>query len=123
MVVTIGDESLKQTFVFRATNTAQFDAGTTIVFQDRVNAEANFNSVHNILTITNQDTTSTLFGFFDLRANEEEPDFVLFPQQTAAFGIEDGITYTTLFIKNTHATNDIAANQVKVIMGTIKRAV
>jgi len=118
---TFGTQIIKETFKFRKTNTAQFDAGTVLAFEDRVNAEANNNTPHNIFAISNQDSSSTLFIFLDHVGDAEQPDYILFPQQSIAIELSDGISFTTLFIKNTHATNDISADQVKVRVSTLKR--
>jgi len=104
----------------QGSNAAQFDAGKVIAFEDLKNQEILGNLPHNTFSITNRDATSTLYIFLDKRIDEDKPDFVLFPEQSIHVAPEDGVTFRTLFIKNTHATNNIAADQVKVVFGTVK---
>ena len=112
--------TFKETFVLTTENTAQWDATTELVFEDRLNAEKDGNLPHNAFTVANQDTSSTLFIFLDDFSDEDKPDYVLFPSQQITVGIDDGVSFTHLFIKNTHATNNISANAVKVRISTIK---
>ena len=102
-------------------NVAQLNAGVTLAIQDQVNAEKHNNLPHNAFIITNQDTTCTLFLFLDDFSDADSPFAVLFPTQTISVSIEDGVSFTTLWIKNTHATSNISAKAIKYNIQTIKQ--
>jgi len=117
MVITGYRETFKKTF----DNAAQWNAGTSLAFQDQTNAQVNKNIPHNVFFINNQDSSSFLFVFLDRKEDENKPDYVVLPNSTFAAGLEDGLAFTTLHIKNSHATNNIAANLVKVRIATLKK--
>ena len=111
----------RETYNIIGTNAAQLNAGVYIVIEDKDNAEKNQNLPHNSFILTNQDTTCTLFLFLDKMEDQEKPDYVVFPSQQIAVGIEDGVSFSHLFVKNTHASSNIAANQIKYRVSTLKR--
>ena len=110
----------KITFENKGTNEAQLDAEGILAIQSQVEAEKNNNLPHNSLFVANLDTVSTLYIFLDDMQNQEVPAYVLFPSQSMFISVEDGESFTTVFIKNTHATNDIPANSIKYKVATIK---
>jgi len=114
-------EVWRETFKIVGTNTAQLNAGSVLVIEDRENAEKHGNLPHNAFVIANQDVTSTLYIFLDDFSDQDKPDYILFPSQQITVGIEDGVHFTTLWIKNTHATNNISANSIKYRISTIKK--
>ena len=111
----------RETFKFITTNAAQLNAGATICLQDRLNAEKNKNLPHNQLYIGNQDTTCTLFIFLDNFTDATKPDYIIFPSQQMVINVEEGITFTHVWIKNTHGASNIAANALKIKISTVKR--
>jgi hypothetical protein len=110
----------KETFSNRGTNASALNAGVELAIEDQKNAERHGNIPHNAFVITNQDDTCTVYIFLDDFSDEEKPDFVLFPNQTIAVSIEDGVSFTTIWLKNTHASSNIDANKIKYNIMTVK---
>tara|TARA_Y100000310_G_scaffold337170_1_gene423567 strand:+ start:4141 stop:4497 length:357 start_codon:yes stop_codon:yes gene_type:complete len=115
-------EIWKETFNITGTN-VQLNATADVAYQDQTNALKHNNLPHNAFVVSNTNATATLFIFLDNFSNENTPDYVLFPNQTIAVGVEDGVSFTTLWLKNTHATENILANEIKYKISTIKRKV
>lgn len=110
-----------ETFNIKGQNAAQLNAGSYLVIQDQENANKNGNLPHNAFTISNIDTTCTLFIYLDdMTDNVSTPDYVLFPSQQISVSIEDGVSFSSLFIKNTHASSNIAAGNIKYKISTVK---
>jgi len=110
----------KVTFQNKGTNAAQINAGTEIAIQAQNSAEAHNNLPHNSLIITNQNETCTIFLYLDDFSDEDNPDYVVFPSQSMALNLDDGVSFTTLFLKNTHASSNIAIGEIKYNIQTIK---
>tara|TARA_Y100000310_G_scaffold16156_1_gene16168 strand:+ start:88 stop:471 length:384 start_codon:yes stop_codon:yes gene_type:complete len=110
----------KETFVNKGTN-AQISATENTAIQARVNAEKHDDLPHNSFVLSNTNATATLFIFLDDFSDQDSPDYILFPNQTIAVGIDDGVSFTTMFLKNTHATTDILVNEIKFRIATLKR--
>ncbi len=110
----------KETFVNKGTNAAALNAGIVLAIQDQINASQNDNIPHNALTIANQDATCTIFIFLDNISDHDKPDYILFPTQVITIDIREGVSFTTVFLKNTHASSNIAAKAIKYRISTIK---
>jgi len=110
----------RETFSVNYTNAAQIAAAAYVVVEDQKNAKKNNNLPHNAMVISNQNTSCTLFLFMDNFIDQAKPDYVLFPSQQITVPIEDGVAFTQLFIKNTHAATVVAANEIKVRLSTLK---
>ncbi len=111
----------KVTFKNKGFNAGALNAGVALPIEDQSDAEKHNNLPHNAFTIANLDDTSTLFLYLDDFSDADNPDYVLFPTQTITANLEDGISFTTLWIKNTHATNNISAKSIKYNIQTIKQ--
>lgn len=109
-----------ETFNLITTNAAQLDATKYFVVEDVVNAEKNNNLPHNACVIANAQGQATLFVFLDQFSDQDKPDFVILPNQTMAIDHREGFHWTTMFIKNTHATEDISADAIKIRIATVK---
>lgn len=114
---------LRETYKNVTSNSADILPTKYIVVEDIKNAEKQSNLPHNQLTIANQNTTCTIYIFLDNFIDSTKPDFVLFPSQQISFNYEEGYTFTTLFLKNTHAVDTISANEIKIRVSTIKEMV
>ena len=99
---------------------AQINATAYAVYEDRLNAEKYGHLPHNAFTIANQNTSCTLYIFLDDMQDQTKPDYVLFPSQQIAVNVEDGVRFTQLFVKNTHASTNVSANEVKIRVSTIE---
>lgn len=119
-ISTIHGEIFKESYK-KQYSLAAINASTYAVVEDQVIALKNRNLPHNAFTIANQDATSTLFIFLDNMIDQTKPDYIVFPTQNMAVNLDDGISFTTLFILNTSAAHNIAADAVKVRISTIKR--
>lgn len=113
----------RKTFEKRGTNDAQLNAGDYIAISNIKDAEKDNNLPHNTLVISNQDSICTLYIFLDDFSNQEEPDYIVFPKQSIALGIEDGEAFSTVYIKNSDTVNNISANSIKYNIGTVKELV
>ena len=111
----------QETFIHKATNETAISAGAVAVFQDVVNAEANNNLPHNALTLSNQSDTCELFIFLDDASDLTKPDYILYPNVNMGIKYEEGINYHTIFVKNTHAVDDVAIGELKVRISTNKQ--
>lgn len=114
------NQVFKEVFKRSKTNTSALNAGIVLPIQFKTEALKSNYLPHNALIVTNTDTTSVLFLFLDDYNHQETPDYVLFPQQTISVDVRDGVSFTTLFIKNTHATNNILANKIKYRIATVR---
>lgn len=110
----------RATFRNKGTNTSDLNAGTVLAVEDITNAEKNKNLPHNWFTLANLNSTCTLFLFLDDMQNQDVPDFVVFPNQQVGINLDDGTTFTTLFIKNTSGADNISANEIKYNIATLK---
>ncbi|MBR9702594.1 hypothetical protein GOV10_01030 [Candidatus Woesearchaeota archaeon] len=110
----------KETFLYKGTNTSAITPGSLVAFQDIDTAEKNNNLPHNALTVTNMSDTVEIFVFLDNAINPDVPDYVIPSNTSMGFAEEEGITYHTLFIKNTHGANDVAINELKFRLSTVK---
>ena len=110
----------KITYQNKGFNAAQVLATKHIVIQDQVNANKNDNLPHNAMTISNLSTTATLFIFLDDFSDQDNPDYTLFPTQQMSLNLEDGVSFETVFIKNTHAADAVAAKSIKYNITTVK---
>ena len=110
----------KVTFTNKGYNVADLNATKLLAIADISNAEKFNNLPHNNLVITNQDTASTLFVYLDDASDVESPDYVIFPSQTMVLNLDDGVSFSTIWIKNTHPANNIAAKAIKYKITTIK---
>ena len=108
------------TFRNKGTNTGAVNSGTVLAIEDQTNAEKNKNLPHNFFTIANLNTSCTLFIFLDDISNQDVPDYVLFPSQQIGVNLDDGVTFTTLFIKNTSGADNVSANEIKYNIATLK---
>jgi hypothetical protein len=116
----MGTVKTKITYQNKGHNTAQLNATAYFVIEDRENAEKHDNLPHNAVVISNQDASSTLFIYLDDFSDADSPDYVIFPTQTMVVNLDDGVSFTTIFVKNTHASNNIAAKDIKFNVTTIK---
>jgi hypothetical protein len=115
-------DNWKETFVIRGTNAAAIAAlGIPLIIEDRANAEKHGNLPHNTFVITNTSTNCTLYLFLDNWSDLTKPDYVLFPAQQINVPIEDGQHFTHLAIYNTHAVTDVAINELKYKISTLKK--
>jgi len=110
----------REIFNFKGSNAAAIAPAEVIAIQNRDAAEKNNYLPHNALTIANTSTTCTLFIFLDSVADHTTPDYVLFPNQNMTITEEEGAHWTTLFIKNTHGANDVAINELKHRISTVR---
>ena len=111
----------RETFNYTTFNAAQILAAGHIVIENRETAEKDRNLPHNSFVLANQNLTCTLYLFLDNFSDQDNPDYIVFPAQTITVPVEDGITFTHLFIKNTHAADAVAAKEIKVKLSTLKR--
>lgn len=110
----------KETFVKKGSNTSAIVAGNVQTIQFQETARKNENLPHNAITITNLTSSCTLFIFLDDYQVQTKPDYVLFPNSNIALGVDDGISFETIFIKNTHASTQVEINEIKYRLSTIK---
>ena len=113
----------KITYSNKGFNSAQINATAHIVIEAQKQAQLHNNLPHNSFVMTNQSTTCTLYIFLDDFSNQDNPNYVLFPTQTISVSLEDGVSFTTMFIKNTHASTVISAKEIKYNIMTIKKGV
>jgi hypothetical protein len=112
----------KETFNIVGTNAAAIAAGGAgyIVVEDFVEAQKNNNVPHNAFTIGNQSTSCTLFIFLDQKLDTTKPDYILFPSQQITLSHEEGVTFTHLYVLNTHAATEVAIAELKYRISTVK---
>lgn len=112
----------KQREVFKiiTTNTAELTAGSHFIVQDVTNARHHSNLPHNSAVITNTNTSCTLHIYLDEFNDDENADYVLFPSQQITIPVEDGASWSVMYIKNTHATTSCSADEIKVRISTVK---
>jgi len=113
----------KETFVKKGTNAVAIAVGAIQAIQDIKNAGYNDNLPHNALTLMNKSDDCELYVFLDDASNVLNPDFILYPNVNMTIKFDEGITYNTIFIKNTHATIAVAINELKYRISTIKEGV
>jgi len=104
-------------------NEAQFNAGTILAFEDRTNALKNSNLPHNQLLIADNQgsaTGATLFIYLDEIIDQDTPDYIVFPNQQMTVKWDEGVKFSRVFVKNTHAGDNIAANTIKIRVSTVK---
>lgn len=112
----------KVTFRNKGTNAAAIAAaGGVLALQDQTNAEKNNNLPHNAAVISNLSTSCTLFLFLDDYSDVTKPDYVLFPQQNVSINTDDGVSFTTLWVRNTHAATAVAIAELKYNIMTLKK--
>lgn len=111
----------RETFKNVGTNAAQLNAGVGIPIEDQVNALKNNNLPHNTFVVANQNATCKVFLFLDDYHDTTKPDYILFPMQQITVSVEEGVTFTTLWIHNSSAADNIAANEIKYRIATIKK--
>lgn len=115
------EKQATEVFSRKLTNTADITAGNVFAVDYRQEAEKTKGKLpHNVLILANTNSSCTLFVFLDDYSDVNTPDYVVFPNQQLSVPIDDGIRYTTLFIKNTHATNTVNANELKIKISTVK---
>jgi hypothetical protein len=119
-IKTVHGEIFKETYNKKYSLSA-INASTYLVIEDQVNAKQHDNLPHNAFTIANQDITSTLFVFLDGMIDQTKPDYIVFPTQNMTVNLDDGVSFTSLFILNTSVAHNIAADAVKMRVATIKR--
>jgi len=110
----------RETFTIKGTNSAQINATNHICIEDRNNAEKHGNLPHNSFTIANTNTSCTVFIFLDDFSDQDKPDYILFPSQQITVEVDEGVTFSHMWLKNTHAANNILANEIKYKISTIK---
>jgi hypothetical protein len=108
------------TFRNKGMNQADLTSGSVLAIQDQVNAEKNKNLPHNSFTIANLNTSCTLFIYLDDMQDQNIPNYVLFPSQQINVNLDDGTTFTTIFIKNVHSVNNVLAKEIKYNISTLK---
>ena len=113
----------KVTFKNKGTNAAAIATSAVLALENQTSAEKFKNLPHNSFVITNQSTVCTLFIFLDDYSDVTSPDYVLFPTQTISVGIEDGVSFTTIFVRNTHSTTAVEIAELKYNISTIKEGV
>jgi len=116
-------KNARETFKYIYNNAGAIAAGTYVVIEDRLNAEKNRNLPHNQLVVSNQSGSVTLYIFLDNFADQNKPDYIVFPNQQMVVNYEEGATFTQVFIKNTHGADDVAINELKVRISTVKEGV
>jgi hypothetical protein len=112
--------NLRVTYRIKNNNANSIAAGASIAIEDQANARKNGNVPHNSFTLANTSSTCTLFIYLDNYADVDSPDYVLFPNSIINVGLEDGVTFTTLWVRNTHASTAVAAKELKYNVVTIK---
>jgi len=108
------------TFRNKGTNAALVAPAGHIVLEAQSDADKHDNLPHNQFVLANLSTTTILFVFLDDFSDQDKPDYVLLPQQSLAVDYEQGEKFTTMFIKNTHAVNNLAAKELKYNIQTNK---
>lgn len=102
-------------------NSSTLNALSLLPIADIDNARQDANLPHNAAVISNLDTTSTLYVYLEYPQDQDLPDYVIFPNQQMVINRDDGVSFSTIVLKNTHATNNIAAKAIKYNIMTIKR--
>jgi hypothetical protein len=110
----------KVTYRNKGTNAGAIAASGVLAIEAQTDALKNQNLPHNTFVMTNQSTTCTLFLFLDDYSDATKPDYVVFPTQTIAVALEDGVSFTTLWVRNTHAATSVAIGELKYNIMTIK---
>lgn len=109
----------KEVFKRVGTNDSDISAGGLYTVDYIDEAEKNGYLPHTSFVIANQ-STEVLYIFLDDVSNQNTPDYVLFPSQQLAVPTEDGVTFRTMFIKNTDGANSVSANEIKHRISTAK---
>lgn len=109
-----------KTFEIKNTNPAQIVAGEHIVVSSLVEAQRDNNLPHNVLTLTNKSTLCAVGIFLDDFSNVNNPDYVVFANQTISINVEDGESWSTLFLKNLDTVNAIAIGELNYNVATVK---
>lgn len=108
------------TFRNKGTNAEIIAAGGVFAIEDQNNALKNNNIPHNTGFVANLSPVCTLFCFLDDMIDQTKPDYVIFPLQSMNITLADGVRWTTMFLKNTHASTGVAANEIKYNITTVK---
>jgi hypothetical protein len=112
----------RETFVRKGTNAAALAAGAVTAIAYIGEAERNSNLPHNTLTLSNLSDDCELFVFLDDASDLDTPDYVLYPNSQMSIKEEEGVTYNTVFIKNTDAVIALGINELKHRFSTVKEA-
>ena len=111
----------KEIFVRKGTNAGAVNAGIIYTVEHQKNAGLLTDTLpHNAFTIANLNTNCTIFIYLDDMQNQNKPDYILFPSSAISVIAEEGIRFTTLFIKNSDGVNNISANEIKWRISTVK---
>jgi hypothetical protein len=110
----------KETFLRKGTTKADLLAGEITAISFYEEADKNDNLPHNQLTLSNLNSTVKLFVFLDDASDLSIPDYVLFPNAAMTIKNEEGVSYSTLFFKNTHGTDTLSAGELKYRISTVK---
>lgn len=113
----------KEVFSFTGTNAAAIGTGAIIAIQNQTTAAKHGHLPHNSMMLSNMSGTCTIFGWFDNPTGSTAPDFVLFNNKTMNIHENEGYHWTTLFLKNTHAANDVAIAEIKYRISTVAEVV
>jgi hypothetical protein len=108
------------TYRNKGTNDAAVNAGEIIAIQDLTVAEKNKNLPHNWFTLANLNSSCTLYIFLDNMQDQNIPDLIVFPNQQVGINLEDGISFSTMFIKNISVADNVSANEIKYNIATLK---
>jgi len=110
----------KETYIIKGYNVAALNATKHFAIQEYKAAEQRDNIPHNAMVIANRDTTCTLFVYLDNFSDQDNPDYIIHPLQTMVLLEEEGVSFTTVWIKNTHAVSNIAAKAINYKISTVK---
>ena len=97
---------------YQATNPAAITAGSMVVLQNQKAARNHGALPHNQFIMNNENSTCTLFIFLDNASDLTTPSFILFPNQQIAVMAQDGYKFETLFVLNTHATDQLEIGEL-----------
>lgn len=111
----------RETFKRRFQNESDLTAGSFFIIEYREIAERLNELPHNKLFLANLDASVKLFLYFDDNSSQDTPDLIVLPNQQMVVSPEEGTTWTTLFIKNSHASSTVSAGDIKGIVATVRK--
>lgn len=110
----------REKFSKKGTNTSAIAVTSILAIDFQEQARLNNNLPHNALVLANTSTTCKLFVFLDNANDLTTPDYVIFPSQQMVLQEEEGTTFHTVFVYNTHAVDEVAIGELKYRISTVK---